>query len=118
MLELVRDTPNWFGALGVALMLPAGVTERRGGDDPWRPEAEGRPRRIADDLAWLRQAIDDPEPHGLHPLGESAAVAAWEPDPDCAPRLHRLQERHVLDAAGFLFHEPAEPAEPAEPLSA
>jgi hypothetical protein len=105
MLELVRDTPDWLAALGVALTRPPGVPERRKEEDPWHPEADNRPRRIADDLAWLRQAYDEPEPNGLRPLPESAAVAAWDPDPKCSQRLGRLRDRQVLDAAGFLLHE-------------
>jgi hypothetical protein len=106
MLELVRDRPDWLAALGVALTRPPGVPERRKDEDPWRPEnAETRPRRIADDLAWLRQAYDEPEENGLRPLRDTAAVAAWAIDPDCRDRLGRLRERRVLDAAGFLLHE-------------
>jgi hypothetical protein len=108
MLELVLDRPDWGNALGVALTRPPGVPERRAGQDPWNPETEGgqpRPRRIADDLAWLRQAYDEPEPNGLRPLHDTAAVGAWEPDDACAERLSRLRERRVLDAAGFLLHE-------------
>ncbi len=70
-----------------------------------RGRGADRPRRISDDLAWLRQAIDEPEPHGLHGLGETAAVAAWEPDGEAAARLDRLRDRRVLDAAGFLLHD-------------
>ena len=112
MLELVRHKPDWLAALGVALTRPPGVPERRKDDeDPWKPEADApRPRRIADDLAWLRQAFDEPETNGLKPLPESAAVAAWDPDPDCAQRLNRLRDRQVLDAAGFLLHEAEDPA--------
>jgi len=111
MLELVRHKPDWLAALGVALTRPPGVPERRQGDDPWHPEEEApRPRRIADDLAWLRQAFDEPENNGLKPLQDTAAVAAWEPDPECADRLKRLRERQVLDAAGFLLHEAGDPA--------
>ena len=113
MLELVRDRPDWMNALGVALTRPPGVPERRQGQDPWKPEAESaapRPRRIADDLAWLRQAFDEPETNGLTPLPESAAVAAWDPEPECANRLTRLRDRNVLDAAGFLLHEADDPA--------
>ncbi len=111
MLELVRDRPDWLAALGVALTRPPGVPERRKEEDPWHPEgAENRPRRIADDLAWLRQAYDEPETNGLKPLPESAAVAAWDPEPECAQRLGRLRDRQVLDAAGFLLHEAHDPA--------
>jgi hypothetical protein len=112
MLELVLDRPDWLNALGVALTRPPGVPERRAGQDPWKPAPEGeqkRPRRIADDLAWLRQAYDEPEENGLRPIEDSAAVAAWAIDPSCKDRLARLRERHVLDAAGFLMHE-EEPA--------
>jgi hypothetical protein len=113
MLELVREKPDWLNALGVALTRPPGVPERRQGQDPWKPESDGaaqkRPRRIADDLAWLRQAYDEPEENGLRPIEDSAAVAAWAIDPSCKDRLERLRERHVLDAAGFLMHE-EEPA--------
>jgi len=110
MLELVRDRPDWLNALGVALTRPAGVPERRQGQDPWQPETESRPRRIADDLAWLRQAYDEPENNGLRPLAGTAAVAAWEPAADSAERLGRLRDRRVLDAAGFLLHEAGDPA--------
>jgi hypothetical protein len=106
LLELVHERPDWRGALGVALSRPAGVPERRAGEDPWHDEsAAERPRRISDDLAWLRQAIDEPEPHGLRGLVDSAAVAAWEPTGEAAARLDRLRERRVLDAAGFLLHD-------------
>ena len=110
MLELVRDTPNWLNALAVALTRPEGVPERRTEQDPWNPDTEGRPRRIADDLAWLRQAYDEPEENGLRPLRDTAAVGAWEPDQACSERLRRLRDRRVLDAAGFLLHEADEPA--------
>jgi hypothetical protein len=107
-----------MNALGVALSRPPGVPERRAGRDPWQPEpgaeaeTEGRPRRIADDLAWLRQAYDEPEENGLSPLADTAAVAAWEPDDAGSERLVRLRDRHVLDAAGFLLHENGSAAEP------
>ena len=106
MLELVHTAPDWTGALGVALSRPPGVPERRHGDDPWHDDHAGeRPRRISDDLAWLRQAIDEPEPHGLRGRGETAAVAAWEPTTEAEARLDRLRARRVLDAAGFLLHD-------------
>jgi hypothetical protein len=106
-LELVHRQPSWMEALGVALTRPPGVPERRAGEDPWSDDrASGdRPRRISDDLAWLRQAIDEPESNGLRGMGETAAVAAWEIDADAAARLDRLRDRRVLDAAGFLLHD-------------
>jgi hypothetical protein len=108
ILELVKEKPDWQGALAVALMRPPGVPERRKGEDPWNPDLSVvRPRRISDDLAWFRNAVEDPGSHGLEQLDESAAVSAWEPRTD-APldHLNRLRERGVLDAAGFLLHEP------------
>ncbi|MGI8780238.1 MAG: hypothetical protein ACR2L8_08730, partial [Solirubrobacteraceae bacterium] len=82
-----------------------GVPERRAGEDPWQEASPDRPRRISDDLAWLRQAMDEPANNGLRGLGETAAVAAWETDGDAAARLDRLRDRRVLDAAGFLLHD-------------
>ena len=101
MLELMRETPNWLGAVSVALTRPTGTPERRHGNH-WRDgRADGRPRRITDDLAWLRQAYDDPVPQGLHPVSHGKAIAAWEPDDAGRERLARLRDRHVLEAAGF-----------------
>ena len=108
LLELVNERPDWMGALGVALTRPPGVPERRAGDDPWRAEGHedgDRPRRISDDLAWLRQAMDEPEPNGLTTVRDSAAVAAWETSGEAVARLDRLRDRRVLDAAGFLLHD-------------
>jgi len=105
LLELVNQRPDWREALGVALTRPAGVPERRAGEDPWRDDARDRPRRISDDLAWLRQAIDEPERSGLRGLRDTAAVAAWEIEGEAAARLERLRDRRVLYAAGFLLHE-------------
>jgi hypothetical protein len=106
LLELVSHEPDWMGALEVALTRPRGVPERRAGDDPWSPST-GRPRRISDDLAWLRQAVEEPEDHGLRTVAGSAAVAAWEvPDNESSRRFARLAQRGVLDAAGFLVHDP------------
>jgi hypothetical protein len=106
VLELVSSQPDWMNALTVALTRPPGVPERRAGDDPWNgSERAERPRRISDDLAWLRQAYDEPDDHGLHGLDDTAAVAAWEADTDAEERLERLRDRRVLDAAGFLLHE-------------
>jgi hypothetical protein len=107
ILELVQPRPDWLGALQIALTRPPGVPERRAGEDPWQRRATERPRRISDDLAWFRDAMDEPERHGLKPLDDTATVAAWESsDPELTPRLSRLEERGVLVAAGFLLHEP------------
>lgn len=107
ILELVDTRPNWLAALDVALRRPSGVPERRANDDPWRPNRFGRPRRISDDLAWFRSAMDEPDEFGLRPLAEPSAITAWEPDPeaDLTGRLRRLRDRGILDAAGFLLHE-------------
>ena len=105
ILELVQPRPDWLGALRIALTRPPGVPERRSGEDPWKPPTTERPRRISDDLAWLRQAMDEPDDCGLRNMGDTAAVGAWIPDDQAAERLERLRERRVLDAAGFLLHE-------------
>jgi len=102
MLELLRERPNWLGALSVALTRPPGVPERRTGQDPWSTTGSTtRPRRITDDLAWLRQAMEDPGVHGLRPIPARKVVAAWVPDDDAFEKLARLRDRHVLEAAGF-----------------
>jgi hypothetical protein len=105
LLELVRATPSWRDALAVALTLPPGMPERRQRQDPWAPSSD-RPRRISDDLAWLRNAVDEPEKHGLRAIEGSAAAGAWEVTDDArvAEHLDRLEARGVLDAAGFLVH--------------
>ena|ERR1700722_19204623 len=106
LLELVHQTPSWRDALGAALMLPQGVPERRHDDDPWAP-ATDRPRRISDDLAWLRNAVEEPETHGLRAIEGTAAVGAWEVTDDdrVSEHLSRLEVRGVLEAAGFLVHD-------------
>jgi len=107
ILELVQPRPDWLGALRIALTRPPGVPERRSGEDPWQHAPAERPRRISDDLAWFRDAMDEPDQHGLRQIDDTATVAAWEPsDPSLVPRLARLDERGVLAAAGFLLHEP------------
>jgi hypothetical protein len=107
ILELVQPRPDWLGALRIALTRPPGVPERRSGEDPWQQPSTERPRRISDDLAWFRDAMDEPVENGLRPIDDTATVAAWEPaDPSLVPRLARLDERGVLAAAGFLLHEP------------
>ena len=107
LLELVTTTPDWMNALGVALTRPPGVPERRAGEDPWEAPPAERPRRISDDLAWLRLAMDEPKQHGLRGLDDTAAVGAWVPGDEARERLERLRDRHVLDAAGFLLHDTA-----------
>ena len=106
LLELVHRRPDWSSALEVALTRPPGVPERRAGEDPWAPPSIGRPRRISDDLLWLRRAYDEPQENGLHPIDDSAAVAVWEAgDAAMRDRLDRLRDRGVLEAAGFLLHD-------------
>jgi hypothetical protein len=105
MLELIHVSPNWRGALSVALVRPTGVPERRHDHDPWEPGPADRPRRLTDDLAWLRVALEDPEPHGLKPLPDHGVVLAWEPAEDVVDRLRRLRDRAVLEAAGFQLFE-------------
>jgi hypothetical protein len=115
LLELVSPRPDWLRALEVAFTRPPGVPERRANEDPWdaSPAGKKRPRRISDELAWLRQAMDEPESHGLKPLEGSAAVGLWDADGDgqAVERLCRLRDRRVLDAAGFLLHDGEDPAE-------
>jgi hypothetical protein len=113
LLELVRHEPDWLAALEVAFTPPPGTPERRGDDDPWdgEPAGEKKPRRISDELLWLRHAIEDPGTSGLTQLPESAAVGMWDAEDACLRRLCRLRDRKVLDAAGFLLHEAEDPNE-------
>jgi hypothetical protein len=116
VLELVSSRPDWLGALTVALTRPAGVPERRSGDDPWASVGRAeRPRRISDDLAWLRQAMEDPGVHGLRSIPRRNGLAAWAPDDPARERLVRLRERHVLEAAGFELTDVAEPVRVTPP---
>jgi hypothetical protein len=104
-LELVTERPNWMRALQVAMTRPAGVSERRTERDPWAPPPTPRPQRISDDLSWLRAAMDEPGAYGLH-LDGTAAVETWQAsdeDPELRERFQRLDQRGVLDAAGFHF---------------
>ena len=106
MLELVQDRPDWMSALGVALTLPPAS---RSGADRGRSVGgggAGRPRRISDDLAWLRS--------GRGRAGGRTACASWArapPSPrgrrttEAIERLDRLRHRRILDAAGFLLHD-------------
>jgi hypothetical protein len=105
LLELVEPKPDWLQALGAAVERPPGVPERReraAGDASERPSARDC-RRVADDLAWLREAVEAPEDHGLRELRGTSAVAVFEAE-EGVERLARLQDRGVLDAAGFLLH--------------
>ena len=107
-LELVAERPDWMGALRVAMTRPSDVPERRADQDPWASPPTSRPRRISDDLTWLRAAMDEPEAYGLRELDGTAAVAVWEAgDEGSEPSEHlrRLDQRGVLDAAGFLLGE-------------
>jgi hypothetical protein len=104
ILELARTRPDWFSALELALTRPESVPERRVGGDPWNPRPVAR--RITDDLAWFRQAIEDPVIHGLRELDAGARLPVWETedDPELHGRLERLDDRGILGAAGFLLH--------------
>jgi hypothetical protein len=103
MVQLLRERPNWPGALSVARTRPSGVPERRRGDDSGKADTTSDPRRAMDDLAWLREAFEDPAAHGLRRVPARSAIAAWEPDPSGAARLRRLSDSHVLETAGFLL---------------
>ena len=107
LLELVRTRPDWYSALEVALTRPEGVPERRANDDPWAPPPTDRPRRVSDDLAWLRQAMDHPAQAGLKPVDEQLPVWDAEGDRQIGARLDRLRQRGILEAAGFLLHDAA-----------
>ena len=67
--------------------------------------ATDRPRRLTDDLAWLRLAFEEPEVNGLRPMPHRDAIAAWKPDAQGYVRLVRLRDRHVLEAAGFTLRD-------------
>ena len=103
MVQLLRERPNWVGALSMASTRPPGVPERRRGRDARQADNPSHPPRSADDLRWLREAIENPVAHGLRPVPARSAVAAWEPDAVGTERLERLSGRHVLEAAGFLL---------------
>lgn len=106
LLELVSPRPDWLRGLGIALTRPEGVPERRQDEDPWSEPPVNRPRRISDDLVWLRQAMDEPSEAGLKPLENTAAEGIWQlHDQKSLERLLRLRDRGVLDATGFLLHE-------------
>lgn len=107
LLELVRTRPDWYSALEVALTRPDGVPERRAGEDPWTEPPIDRPRRVSDDLAWLRQAMDHPGRAGLKTVDEPLPVWEAGDDRQISARLERLQQRGILDAAGFLLHRTA-----------
>src|SRR3954471_8672923 len=98
--ELVRPQPDWESALARALERPRGVPERR--ERPAEPNMDGggRRRRIADELAWLRDIIDDPAANDF--ACEAGAAHLWWPvgdadGPATLQRLEKLRERGVLD---------------------
>jgi hypothetical protein len=106
LLEQMAERPDWMNALAVAVTPPPGIAERRSPEeDPWAPKPSDRPRRISDDLVWLRDAFDEPAEHGLTPVMGSDAVQTWEAEDSSAERLVRLRNRGVLDAAGFLISD-------------
>jgi hypothetical protein len=105
ILERLQQNANWFAGLEVALTRPLGVPERRAGEDPWQPQPVDRPRRIADDLAWFRSAMDAPTHAGLKPLDEMLP-STWDADDEAGERLLRLEARGVLEATGFALHRP------------
>jgi hypothetical protein len=106
LLEQVAEHPDWMNALAIAVSPPPGVAERRSREeDPWAPKPSDRPRRISDDLVWLRDAFDEPAEHGLTPVAGSGAISTWEAEDSSAERLVRLRNRGVLDAAGFLISD-------------
>ena len=105
LLELV-GTPDWMGALGVALTRPPGVPERARGEDPWKPT--GRTRGAP--AAHLRRprvaAPGDGRARALHsPCPARRRSPRGRPTSDAQARLDRLRDRRVLDAAGFLLHD-------------
>ena len=107
LLELVHERPDWMGALGVALSPPAGrprAARRRG---PVARRRRGGPARGGSPTTsrGCARRSTSPSRNGLRGLGDTAAVAAWEPTGEAAARLDRLRERRVLDAAGFLLHD-------------
>lgn len=111
LLEQMRASPAWRAALEAALNRPPGVPERRSAENPWDPGAVERPRRATDDLAWLRQAVDEPGAMGLQAVDdEDPRVKVWEVgDPVLVERMERLLERGILDAAGFQLHRADQP---------
>ncbi len=107
-IELVRHEPDWPAALARALSRPAGVPERRSRPETPANDAGAPRRRIADELAWLREVIDEPGAHSFERA--SAAAQLWWPTgeadaPETLERLAKLRDRGVLDAGGFLLHD-------------
>jgi hypothetical protein len=95
-----------MSALEVALTRPTGVPERRAGEDHWNPKPINRPRRVTDDLAWLRRAIDEPAAAGLRMIDDDPGIRVWEvSDFGVTAKLQRLLDRGVLEAAGFELHD-------------
>ena len=105
-LALHDDRPDWERALGQATTPPPGGVERRAArSDRARPD---RPRRrITDDLALLRDAIDEPDAWGLRQADDEHAGLLWSPASehprtgDLLGACERLDARGVLEASGF-----------------
>ena len=85
------------------MSLPPGVPERRAHEDPWQSVGIDRPRRISDDLAWFRHAMEHPTEHGFDAVGDR--TWAVEVGTDDRQRLLRLDERGVLAVAGFALSD-------------
>src|SRR5436190_19367515 len=76
-IELVRHEPDWPAALARALSRPAGLPERRSRPETPANDAGAPRRRIADELAWLREVIDEPGAHSFE-LASAAAQLWWQ----------------------------------------
>ena len=106
ILELVKPRPDWLGALQIARPVRPGSPSAAAGEDPWKPATTERPRRISDDLAWFRDATDEPHQNGRGRSTTPRPSRCGASHPSLVPRLARLDQRGVLAAAGFLLHEP------------
>ena len=85
MLELVHARPDWMGALGVALTRPAGrarAARRRGSVAATTPPS-ARAGSPTTSRGCARRSTS-PRANGLRGLGDTAAVAAWEPTSEAA----------------------------------
>ena len=106
MLELVHARPDWMGALGRRAdpsrrASPSGAAARIRGTTTAPSARAGSPTTSRG----CARRSTSPSPTACAGLGDTAAVAAWEPTSEAQARLDRLRERRVLDAAGFLLHD-------------